>query len=202
MSSNNNNNNWMKNNNNNFLNSFIKQRLEKNKIKVSLSDAVIQFLKTTNLNYVIIGGKAAEYHINKNVNKSKFNKTNILISKSTNDYDVLVKKEDYNIFINELNEYILMYSRNQANYHETVMNNKRIYMIGIRNKNKFLDDIIDIHEYTNKLPNKMYNASSGLYFASKEKIISNLEFSIKHHASSNQPMKSLKRQLRLKLLTT
>lgn len=192
---------WMSNNEN-FLNSLIKMRLENNKKKVPLSTAVLNFLKSTTIPYVIIGGKAAEFYIKRNVNKSKFNKQNILLAESTNDYDILVKSEQYDKFISDLSEYILFFSENKANYHVSNMKNTRIFMLGIRNKDKVLDDILDIHEYKNKLPNRLFNKSSGLYFASKDKIISNLKYSLKHHSSTLQPTKTLKRQMRLKLLTT
>ena len=96
-------------NNNEFFQQYMKQRFENQKYKKPIQNVILNFLKKTNINYAIIGGKAAIYHINKLNPDTSSN--NYLYASSTDNYNILVKSDNYNQFINSLTENLRSKSR-------------------------------------------------------------------------------------------
>jgi hypothetical protein len=164
-----------------------------------------RFLATTSVPYVVIGGRAAAYHI-QNIAKSFSNRSReqVDLAQSTNDYDVLIKHTQLNEFLGGLKS-TMGASINKFDIVEREMLFGDVILVGNK-KNGLIDSVIDIHTLNKanlyKFPNEKYivQGKDGIKYAPLNWICDDLDHSLKNFASMEDITKTLKRQARYALL--
>lgn len=157
---------------------------------------VRQFLKATSVPYVIIGGKAAEYHVMHHF-KHALNDRNTLAITSTLDYDVIVAPQNVDKFVQEFRERArAQVDLNKLAYSEKDMGPVVIHSIGTMDRG-FMNSVLDIHAYkADKVPRATV-ADDGLRYANASWLAKEIRM---RESSSDEPTKAWKRHTRLKYL--
>jgi hypothetical protein len=163
-----------------------------------------RFLATTSVPYVVIGGKAAAYHIQNRSKSSSSKSREYELAQSTNDYDVLIKHTQLNEFLGGLKS-TMGATINKFDIIEKEMLFGDVILVGNK-KNGVMDSVIDIHTLNkanlHKFPNEkdIVKGKDGIKYAPLNWICDDLDHSLKNFASMEDITKTLKRQARYKLL--
>lgn len=162
---------------------------------------VVEFLKNTKIPYAIIGGKAAAFHLQINVEGSAQTKA---LALSTNDYDVIVENSHGKEFVNSLQTALKENTNVQLDEQRYTSDVVDIVLMGVMKKG-MLDSIVDVHilkpAHSKHFPNKIVkDVASGLKYADKLWICKELQYSMKYHASNDEMTKAMKRIARFELL--
>lgn len=177
-----------------FYKAFREAELAKRKVVVKPIDIITDFLKTTDIPYIVVGGKAAIYHLNKIPNiKSSSSKR---LAKSSEDYDIVCKQKNSKKFIESLGEKLI---NSGVEMKEVEMKNENITMIG-HNKKGIFDSLIDIHIPKVKITIKGEKGDDGITYASLDYVCEQLENELKNKGSALEVLKFRKRETRYKLL--
>ncbi len=144
--------------------------------------AIEQFLVSTRIPYVVIGGKAASAHL-ANINMNARNRN---IVTSTTDFDVVVRITDLDRFLNAVMAVLrhvvpgdLLHAAGSGN----------IMLIGVR-RGGMLESLVDIHPESSLPPSV---ALRGIRYATVSHLLQ--EFA-RHPPSALEAMKGLKRNRR------
>lgn len=182
-----------------FFQAWAEQRKKALEATVDPSVVVIEFLKNTKLPYVIIGGKAAAYHLQKHQVGSP---TSMALALSTNDYDVLIEASSAKQFLEELQKELRSRARGALDEKKYESELVDIVMMGITKQGMF-DSIVDVHILkpgSKQFPKAVKDSTTGLKYAPLDWICKELEYSMKYHASNDEVTKALKRKARYDLL--
>lgn len=174
---------------------YFRRYVEKQKLLDTLktktpNEAVTNFLSKTEIPYVIIGGKAAAFHIgNPDTEPKKF-------AVASEDYDVLVPDRFKYDFIKCLVKE--MDSTTTTTLFLKENESLQIYMLGWYVDRTF-QSFVDVHVVKDKLPNHKVS-SENLKYVNKTWLCEELTRTIKTRSSSEERTKYMKRLLRNKLL--
>lgn len=161
---------------------------------------VMDFLKNTKIPYAIIGGKAAAFHLQSNVEASPQTKA---LAVSTNDYDVMVESTYGKQFVDELQSVLKAKTNVQLDEQRYESSTVDIILMGVMKKG-MMNSIVDVHilkpGHTKQFPKKIVKDATGLKYADKEWICKELDYSMKYHASNDEITKAMKRMARSELL--
>ena len=152
--------------------------------------AIKNLLRRTNINYAIMGGKAAVHKIKPvmNINNSK-------------NYDLYVFKKNVSKLSTNLNKLFtnhkVRYTTNSTflitknNYHNVIK------FISLNNRGRFLNEIVNIH--VSKNPIHVIKNNNGLKYISTNQLINNLSYAI---STNNSHLQRKKRLQALKAIRT
>tara|TARA_Y100000389_G_scaffold198050_1_gene233855 strand:+ start:2007 stop:2708 length:702 start_codon:yes stop_codon:yes gene_type:complete len=174
-------------------------RFEKNNLNVNFIYKFLQSI-SAEVKYMVHGGKAAIYYINQ-MNQSNVNKSNLLLSQATNDYDIWVAKEDFDKFQALLGVYVSKHARHPLNTRVGELAGHNFIMYGVKQQGKNLDNILDVSIVpSSKFPRRNFDQASGLWYAPKQYVVNNLVKTIRNYSNVNTPLKVSKRSARLRVL--
>lgn len=196
---NNNNDSWMDDENDDkvFL-EYVAKRKAMDALKTKTPEqVVVEFLETTTIPYVVIGGKAAAYYIGKSNSGIRESDLKILAI-SSDDYDVMVNVSSKDTFIQDVVRRINEQTPVNVSLKENP--NLNIYMVGCVENGTF-KSIMDVHAIANedKLP-KLDDATSKIKFVNKRWLCKELLFTLENRSSQDQVVKYYKRNARNRLL--
>ena len=188
-----------------FFKNYKEKQMQDMKTMEDPLTLIRRFLTTTYVPYVVIGGKAAAYHI-QNRAKSFSNKSReqLDLAQSTHDYDILIKHNHLNEFLGGLKS-TMGASINKFDIIEKEMLFGDIILVGNK-KNGMMDSIVDIHILNkanlHKFPNEkeIVKGKDGIKYAPLNWVCDDLDHSLKNFASIEDITKTLKRQARYQLL--
>lgn len=180
--------------------SFTKKYEEAEKAKrlaskqVNLIDLITHFLQNTTIPYIVIGGKAAIYHLNQmqDVQSSENKKLATL----SNDYDLYSDDKNAKELINSLEKIL---SNRGLEKKEVETDTENITMIG-NIKNKIFESVIDIHVPKTKIDISSIKGIDGIQYASLEWICNDLKNILENKSSQLEIVKYEKRKARFDLL--
>ena len=178
--------------------SFVKKYEEQQKIKrigeLPPVEIVKNFLASITIPYIVIGGKAAVYHLS-HIEGSQSSSTKKL-AKSTEDYDIYCDKANSKKFIENIQ---LALANRGFELKETETDDENITMIGNIKKGTF-ESIVDIHVPKKKVDISSIKGHDGITYASVEWICNDLKNILENKSSQFEMVKYEKRKARFKLL--
>jgi hypothetical protein len=188
-----------------FFKNYKEKQMQDMKTAEDPLTLIKRFLATTSIPYVVIGGKAAAYHI-QTLTRSFSNQSReqMDLAQSTNDYDVLIKHTQLNEFLGGLKS-TMGATINRFDIIEKEMLFGDIILVGNK-KNGIMGSVIDIHTLNKanhyKFPKEkdIVRGKDGIKYAPLNWICEDLDHSLKNFASMEDIIKTLKRQARYKLL--
>lgn len=195
---NNSNDSWMDDENDDkVFQEYVAKRKVMDALKTKTPEqVVVEFLETTTIPYVVIGGKAAAYYIKSN---SGIRDSDLkILAVSSDDYDVMVNRSSKDAFIQDVVRRI----NEQTPVNVSLKENPSldIYMVGWVENGTF-KSIVDVHAIANedKLP-KLDDTTSKIKFVNKRWLCKELLFTLENRSSQDQVVKYYKRNARNRLL--
>lgn len=185
-----------------FFRQFVAQRMAAQSAKVDPHAATLGFLATTKVPYAIIGGQAAAYHISREQSLSQEDSSRVALM--TNDIDVLVRHEDGKRFVEALQRHLN--AKASASLHEKIIDGPYVTITLIGTKRQgLMDSVVDVHtlkpaEGARFPATVVRDPETKLVYANLKWVCDELAYSMRNHASADEPLKALKRQKRHALL--
>lgn len=153
------------------------------------NEAVMNFLSKTEIPYVIIGGKAAAFHIGNPDTEAK------KIAVASEDYDVLVPDRFKYDFIKRLVKE--MDSTTMTTLYLKENESLQIYMLGWYVDKSFIS-YVDVHVKDNLPAHEL--STGNIKYANVKWLCEELTLTIKSRSSSDERTKYMKRLIRFQLL--
>jgi len=176
----------------------------------------VKFLANVTMDYAIVGGKAAIYHLAQEPYASR-KKDNLQLESYANhsdDWDILIREKDEHSFVDALQEAIRSalgpYRMNLVTFEREILNGETLYLMGYMKSHsntkgerwEMFEDLIGLHVIpTGKpFPKSQTDKTLNLRYAPVKWICQDLKEAIENNASSEVASKTYKRMARQQLL--